>query len=125
MVEDDRWVGGRVGRPQRDRASARRPGEIHPQLEAGNRDEFAVLQLAGERQELELHIREADVVAGAQERARLEEVCCAESLASQRPAGGELGSSEHAELRRERMLVVGRILQIDTWVVLEIAADLA
>src|SRR5258706_10541594 len=118
MVEDDRWMRSGIRRSECHRASALRPGEIHPQLKAGNRDELAVLQLASKRQELELHVGKADVVAGAQERARLKEVCCPESLASQRPLGGDLDSSEHAELRRERVLVVGRILQVNAWVVL-------
>ena len=66
-----------------------------------------MFESAGQRQELELHVGEADVVAGSEERACFEEVARAEAPSSQRPVGGQLGTAESAQFGRERVLVVG------------------
>src|SRR4051812_24949538 len=82
VVEHDRRMRFRIGRSQCHGASTFRTGEIHPELKSGNRDQLAVLQLPGERKKLELHVRKRDVVAGAKERAGLEEVGRAQTFAA-------------------------------------------
>src|SRR5438552_4058378 len=40
VIEHDRRMLGRIGGSERDRAPAGRPGQIHPELEAGDGDEL-------------------------------------------------------------------------------------
>src|SRR4030088_3073144 len=99
VVEDDGWLLRGARGPQRDGAAALGTRQIHPELEAGDRDELRASELTGQRQELVLHIGVSDIIAGAQECASLEQVARSEALPREEPPGTEGYPAEQAELR--------------------------
>src|SRR5438105_8314636 len=125
MIEDDRgWV-CRVRRSKPHFTATLRPRKIHPELKAGDWDKLAIDYLACQRQEFVLHIGESDIVAGAQERSRFKEVACAQAFLPQDPIGAQLDPPKRTQFRSERILVVGRVLNINTRVILEVTTYLA
>src|SRR5438105_8628283 len=125
MIEDDRgWV-CRVRRSKPHFTATLRPRKIHPELKARDWDKLAVDYFARQRQEFVLHIGESNVVAGAQERSRFEEVAYAQAFLPQNPIRAQLDPPKRTQFRSERILVLGRVLNINTRVILEITTYLA
>src|SRR5205085_3400785 len=125
VIEDDRGLVCRVCRSQRYFTATLRPGKIHSELKARDWDKLAVDYLARQRKEFVLHIGESDVVAGAQERSRFKEVACPQAFLPQNPIRAQLDLPERTQFRSERILVVGRVLNINTRVILEVTTYLA
>src|SRR5437660_7923999 len=125
MIEYDRgWV-CRVCRSQGYFTATLRPRKIHPELKARDWDKLAVDELARQRKEFVLHIGESDIVVGAQERSCFKEVGCAQAFLPQDPIRAQLDPPERTQFRSERILGVGRVLNVNTRVILEVTTYLA
>jgi hypothetical protein len=118
VVEDRHRMVGGVGRAQGYRATAQRPGQVHPNLETRDRDQLVLDQPAGQRQELVLHVGEVDIVASAEESTRLKEVASSETPAEKHPFRADQRPLRNGQLGGEGVFERGAELYVDAGVVL-------
>ncbi|MNQ36399.1 hypothetical protein D3C85_499190 [compost metagenome] len=111
-----------IGRQRVDMATALRLVGAGQHHEAMALERLVSVITHGRRQEVELDVRPAQALLGADEATRLEMVAGAQAILEQQPAQADQGLGEQAHLAVQRHRLLAFVLDVDFRVVLQILA---